>query len=326
MRLPHGDDLSHGPPVAETRENRDLFVTYLREVSKHPFMTREEERRLALRVREDGDKKSAESLILANLRLVVRMAIDYRNHPNLLDLIQEGNMGLVHAVGKYDPERGTRFSSYAAFWIRAYMLRYLRASWSVVRVSTSDSQIRLFYSLNREKERLERAGITPTEEVLAENLAASIMEIGEMEQRLYQGDVSLEEPLYGGQETLMDTLGSGEDVENTVIEKDGAETLHKKLDDFRKRLNGKECLIFDTRIMAEDPLTLKEISERFNRTRERVRQMEADILKKLARALGTGHIRPSMLRGSARHGLRSNRKWQTTAPLRRTASVSGNAG
>ena len=128
---------------------------------------------MAQRVRMDGDKDAGQRMVLANLRLVVKIALDYHSHLNILDLIQEGNMGLVRAVGKYDPERGTRFSTYASFWIRAYMLKYLMDSWSMVKIGTKDSQRKLFYSLNREKEKLERSGIIPSADVLADNLKAS---------------------------------------------------------------------------------------------------------------------------------------------------------
>ena len=269
------------------------FKTYLHEISKYPLMAREGERAIAQRARM-GDKEAGQKLVLANLRLVVKIALDYRSHLNLLDLVQEGNLGLVHAVRKYDPERGTRFSTYAAFWIRAYMLKYLMDTWSMVKVGTKDSQRKLFHSLNREKEKLERSGITPTAEVLADNLEASTVEIEEMEQRLYHGDVSLEALPYEDGDPLMDTLGSGEDIEETLTDKDAAEMLHKRLGDFKKQLNEKECFIFDNRIMTEDPLTLREIGERFNTSRESVRQIQAKVSKNLARNLRSSEILPSM--------------------------------
>ena len=278
---------------SETSEVRDPFRAYLHEVSKHPLMTREEEREMAQRVRMEGDKDAGQRMVLANLRLVVKIALDYHSHLNLLDLIQEGNMGLVRAVGKYDPERGTRFSTYASFWIRAYMLKYLMDSWSMVKIGTKDSQRKLFYSLNREKEKLERSGIIPSAEVLADNLEVSTAEIEDMEQRLYHGDVSLEAPQHEDGDPLMDTIGSGEDIEETLIEKDYTEVLHKRLDDFKKQLNEKECFILDNRIMAEDPLTLREIGERFNTSRESVRQIQAKISRNLARNLRSSELRPS---------------------------------
>jgi RNA polymerase sigma-32 factor len=294
MKSFHPEDSILSEPESEMSEDRDPFRTYLHEVSKHPLMKREEEREMALRVRMDGDKDAGQRMVLANLRLVVKIALDYHSHLNLLDLIQEGNMGLVRAVGKYDPEKGTRFSTYASFWIRAYMLKYLMDTWSMVKIGTKDSQRRLFYSLNREKEKLERCGIVPSAEVLAQNLEASAVEIEDMEQRLYHGDVSLEAPQHGDGDPLMDTIGSGEDIEETLIRKNTVEMLQKKLVDFKRLLSEKECFIFDNRIMAEDPLTLREIGQRFNTSRESVRQIQAKISKNLARNLRMSEIRPSV--------------------------------
>ena len=279
-------------PESETSEVRDPLRSYLREVSKHPLMTREEERAMAQRVRM-GDKEAGQKMVLANLRLVVRIALHCGSHLNLLDLIQEGNIGLMRAVGKYDPERGLRFSTYATFWIRARIQKYLIDTWSVVKIGTTDSHRKPFYSLQKEKGRLERSGIVPSARLLADNLDATALEIEEMEQRLYYGDVSLEAPQYGDGNPLMDAIRSTEDIEGTLIEKDTAEMLHKRLGDFKRRLNERECFILDNRIMAEDPLTLEEIGQRFNTSRERVRQIEVKISKNLARNLRSSKIRPS---------------------------------
>ena len=201
-------------------------------------------------------------------------------------------MGLLRAVGKYDPERGTRFSTYASFWIRAYMLKYLMDTWSMVRIGTKDSQRRLFYSLNRGKEKLKRSGITPSAEALADNLQVSTAEIEDMEQRLYRADVSLEAPQHGDGEPLMDTIGSGEDIEETAIKKDYTDILRKRLGDFRKQLDERDCFILDNRIMAEDPLTLREIGTRFKTSRENVRQMQVKISKDLAKNLRSSFAGP----------------------------------
>jgi RNA polymerase sigma-32 factor len=256
-------------------------------------MRREEERAIAQRVRM-GDKEAGQKMVLANLRLVVRIALHCRNDSNLPDLIQEGNIGLMHAVGKYDPDLGIRFSTYATFWIRARMGRYLMDTWSMVKIGTTDSHRKLFYSLKREKERLERSGVIPSARLLADNLDVTALEIEDVEQRLYHGDVSLEAPQHEDGNPLMDTIGSGEDIEGALIEKDTAEMLHKRLGTFKKRLNERECFILDNRIMAEDPLTLEEIGQRYNTTRESVRQIQVKISKNLARNLRSSEIRPSM--------------------------------
>jgi RNA polymerase sigma-32 factor len=242
----------------------------------------------------EGNEDAEQRMVLANLRLVVKIARDYHSHLNILDLIQEGNIGLMHAVGKYDPEKGTRFSTYASFWIRAYMLKHLMDSWSMVKIGTKDTYRKLFYSLNREKKRLEKSGIIPSAEVLADNLKVSTADIEDMEQRLYHGDVSLEAPQHEDGDALIDTIGSGEDIEETLIEKDYTEILHKRLEDFKKQLNEKECFIFDNRIMAEDPLTLREIGERFNTSRERVRQIQMKISRNLVKKLRSSEILQSM--------------------------------
>jgi RNA polymerase sigma-32 factor len=278
--------------ASDTSEIPDPFRTYLHEISKYPLMTREEERETAQRMRMGGDKDAGQKLVLANLRLVVKIALDYHSHLNILDLIQEGNVGLMHAVRKYDPDRGTRFSTYASFWIRAYMLKYLMDTWSMVKIGTKDSQRKLFYSLNREKEKLERSGITPSVDLLADSFEVSTAEIEDMQMRLHNWDVSLEAPQQEDGESLMDTLGSGEDVEETVIRKDSGEMLQKRLGDFKRQLNEKECFILDNRIMAEHPLTLREIGERFNTSRETIRQTQVKISRSLIKHLRSSEIRP----------------------------------
>jgi RNA polymerase sigma-32 factor len=294
MTFLHSEDPILSGPEAETAEVLNPFRAYLHEVSKYPLMTVEEERETARRVRMEGDKNAERRMVLANLRLVVKIALEYRRRLGILDLIQEGNMGLIHAVGKYDPERGTRFSTYASFWIRAYMLKYLMDSWSMVKIGANDAQRKLFYSLTREKEKLERSGICPSAELLADNLKVGSADIEDMEQRLYHGDISLEGSRHRDGDELMDTIGSGEDIEETLIEKDYTEVLHKRLDDFKKQLNEKECFIFENRIMAEDPLTLREIGKSFKTSKESVRQMQAKILRNLTRKLRGSELRPSI--------------------------------
>ena len=276
-RTDHGQDVS---------EKLDPFRMYLYEISKHPVLTREEERQIAERINAYKDKEAEQKLVVANLRLVVKIALDYYSyHLNILDLVQEGNVGLLRAVRKYDVGRGTRFSTYASFWIRAYILKYLMDSWSIVKVGTKDSQRKLFYGLNKEKEKLEKSGITPSTQLLADHLDVTAEDIEDMERRLYNGDVSLEDQLYGGGEEVMDTISTDEDIEETVAEKERREILQKKLADFKALLNDKERYILEHRIMAEDPITLREIGERFNTSRESVRQLQTKITKNLTRNL-----------------------------------------
>ncbi len=280
------------PNIPETADAIDPFRMYLHEISKHPVLNKEEEREIALRIQHFGDKEAEQKLAVANLRLVVKIALDYYSyHLNILDLIQEGNVGLLHAVKKYDPERGTRFSTYASFWIRAYILKYLMDSWSIVKVGTKDSQRKLFYSLNKEKDRLTRAGIVPSPELLAFNLEVSSAEIEDMEKRLAHTDISLEDPLYeGSEETVLNTLSTEEDIEETVAEKEKRDILHKRLQEFKKLLNEKELFILEHRIMSEDPITLREIGERFNTSRESIRQLEGKISKSLTKNLRSSPV------------------------------------
>jgi len=274
--------------TAENTQVPDPFRMYLYEISKHSVLSKEEEREVAKRIRMH-DKEAEQALVVANLRLVVKIALDYYSyHLNILDLIQEGNVGLLRAVQKYDPERGTRFSTYASFWIRAYILKYLMDSWSIVKIGTKDSQRKLFYGLNKEKEKLEKAGIDPSTRILAENLDVSPDDIEDMEKRLYNGDVSLEDPLYGGGEDVMDTIGTGEDIEETVAEKEKKEMLQNKLMEFKKLLNEKERFILKHRIMAEEPITLREIGERFHTSRESIRQLQSKISRNLTKNLRAG--------------------------------------
>lgn len=277
----------------KTAKTCDCFNTYMREILKYPLLSREEESEIVEQVRRNKDKEATEKLVLANLRLVVKMAIGYSNYQaNLTDLIQEGNMGLLRAVQMYDPEKGTRFGNYALFWIRAYILKYLMDSWSIVKLGAKDSERKLFYNLKKEKEKLERDGVATSPQLLASCLDVKTSDIEGMEMRLCNRDVSLETPLYEGGENLMDTLGSDDDVEDMLTEKEWKDALQEELSEFRKSLNEKECFILDYRILAEDPLTLREVGEHFKISKERIRQAEIKISKKLTNTLKSSEIRP----------------------------------
>ncbi len=260
----------------------DPLKKYLSEVSKYPVLTREEELEISMKVFKDKDRAAAQKLAISNLKLVVKISLEYYNtYLNILDLIQEGNVGLLHAVKKYNPYKGTKFSTYASFWIRAYILKYIMDSWSLVKIGTTQGQRKLFYRLNKEKQKLEALGIYPAPKLLASTLDVKEEEVEDMEKRLAYTDISLEAPVHDeSDDTIMDMMKSGENVEEVVAEKEKSDILAKKVAEFKKTLNDKELFIFEQRIMAEEPSTLQEIGARFSISRERVRQIENRVLKK----------------------------------------------
>lgn len=260
----------------------DPLKKYLSEVSRYPVLTREEELEIAEKVFKEKDRDAAQKLAISNLKLVVKIALEYYNtYLNILDLIQEGNVGLLHAVKKYNPYKGTKFSTYASFWIRAYILKYIMDSWSLVKVGTTQGQRKLFYRLNKEKQKLEALGVYPAPKLLASTLDVKEEEVEDMEKRLAYTDISLEAPVHDeSDDTIMDMMKSGENVEEVVAEQEKSGIIAKKVEEFKKTLNEKELLIFEQRIMAEEPSTLQEIGAHFSISRERVRQIENRVLKK----------------------------------------------
>jgi RNA polymerase sigma-32 factor len=264
---------------------------YLSELRKYPVLTKDDEREVALMVYEKKDLSAVEKLTVSNLGLVVKIAMSYYNiYVKILDLIQEGNVGLIHAVKKYNPYKGTKFSTYAQFWIRAYILQHIMNSWSLVKVGTTQSQRKLFYRLNKERRRLEGLGLYPAPKVLARSLQVKEEEVVEMEVRLTCNDVCLDSPVNDeGTETIMDLLASDENVEHTVIEKESQNVLEEKIKLLKNTLNEKEICILDNRIMADEPKTLEEIGGTFRISRERVRQIEQGVLKK-AKTIFNGDI------------------------------------
>ena len=262
--------------------------TYLVEVSKYPILNREEELEVSRLVFDENDRDAAEKLVVSNLRLVVKIALEYYNtYSNVLDLIQEGNIGLLRAVKKFNPYKGTKFASYAAFWIRAFILKYIMDTWSLVKVGTTQDQRKLFYRLNKEKRRLEALGLSPTPKLLADTLDVKEKDILHMEKRLSSVDISLETPINEtGDDTIMDTVSSDVDVEDIVGGREISAMISKKITEFKGVLTDKESYILDNRVMAEEPETLQEIGEKLSISRERVRQIENGIVKKLKKRFG----------------------------------------
>ncbi|MFN0253631.1 MAG: RNA polymerase factor sigma-32 [Kofleriaceae bacterium] len=270
---------------------RDPMAAYMNEVRRYPLLTPEEEKSLATRLVEHGDTTAARKLIEANLRLVVKIAYEYRRaHKNLLDLVQEGNIGLIQAVGKFDPYRGVKLSSYAAFWIRAYILKFILNNWRLVKIGTTQAQRKLFFNLRKEREKLEQLGFYPSSALLAEKLDVPEKEVIEMERRLAAPEASLDAPLGSsddeGTRTRLDYIPSDESRPDHAVEQSQfSELLKGKLETFAKTLEGREETIFRERWLTEDPLTLQELGDRYNVSRERARQLEKRMLDRLKKYL-----------------------------------------
>lgn len=264
----------------------DPLEAYMREVQAHKLLSPEEEKALAVRYVESGDVNAAARLVTAHLRLVVKIAYEYRRaYRNMMDLIQEGNMGLMQAVRKYDPYRGVKLSSYAAWWIRAYMLRYILANFRLVKLGTTQAQRKLFFNLNKEKAKLAALGIDPSNAEIAKRLDVTEGDVEEMNKRLARNDASLDAPVSeadGRQISRVELLPSPGTSPEAVNE--GAELsflVREHLDAFRKQLQGKDLIIFDERLVADEPKTLQDLGDQFGVSRERVRQLEARLTGKL---------------------------------------------
>ncbi len=295
----HADHGHAGPPALDGGRSlvrRDPLAAYMSEARRYPLLTPEEERELGQRLIEHGDRQAGRKLIEANLRLVVKIAYEYRRTQRpLLDLIQEGNIGLIQAVGKFDPNRGVRLASYASYWIRAYMLKFITSNWRLVKLGTTQAQRKLFFNLKKERDRLEKLGFQPTTARLAEVLDVPEREVIEMERRLAAPEASLDAPLGSdddGHRTRLDTMPSdGAEPEAAVAQNEYAQLIRGKLEGFAKTLDNRDEEIFRARWLTEEPQTLQQIGDRYELSRERVRQLEKKILTRLKsfleRELGT---------------------------------------
>ncbi len=262
----------------------DPLQRYMAEARRYPLLSREEEKELAIQYAEDDDLEAAYRLVTANLRLVVMVAREYaKASRNLLDLVQEGNIGLMEAVKRFDPYRGVRFPSYAVWWVRAYIIRYLINNWRMVKVGTTQAQRKLFFNLQKEKEKLERQGIFPEPRLIAERLDVKEREVIEMDQRLSSRDLSVDAPTRSDDDaTLLDVLPNrSTDTEQDFADAEFQARVGAVIREFGETLQGKEERIFEARLLAHEPLTLQEIGEEYQISRERVRQIEARVKKKL---------------------------------------------
>ena len=292
LKLPF-PDVNFNDVVAEGEETGsngkalvpfDPLQRYLSEIRRFRILSREEEHQLAIEYKEYGNVEAAYKLVTANLRLVVMIAREYqRAFKNLLDLIQEGNMGLMEAVKNFDPYRGVRFPSYAVWWIRAYMIRYIMNDWRMVKIGTTQAQRKLFFNLQKEKEKVEAEGLTPGPKLLAQRLNVKEDEIVEMEQRLGSRDLSVDVPLGDNDEaTLLHFLPDDkQSPEEQFAETQYQQLLREKMESFAGTLKDKELVIYRERLLNEEPVTLREIGEKYGISRERVRQIEERVKKKL---------------------------------------------
>lgn len=281
------------PAIAAEREPVDASMAlaptstlqqYLAEVRRYPFLSKEEELRLFDEYRRLGSREAAVKLILANLRVSVAIASEYlHTGADYMDLIQEGNVGLMLAIKKFDPTKNVRFHAYAAWWARAYILRYLLNNYRLVKVGTTQDQRRLFYNLRKEKAKLEREGFAPDTKLLADRLNVRERDVIEMDQRLGSWELSLDQPLSEESEgTLLDVLPSQEQaLDERLGDQQLRELFREKLALFARTLDEREDDILRNRILSETPMTLEDLGQKYGITKERTRQLESRIIKRL---------------------------------------------
>ncbi len=263
----------------------DPIQSYLNEINRYKLLTREQEIELGRRIQEDNDQEAAYIMTTSNLRLVVKIALEFQRiwMQNLLDLIQEGNIGLVRAVKKFDPYKNVKFSYYASFWIKAYILKFIMDNWRMVKIGTTQGQRKLFFRLKKEKQLLIEQGFDPKPKLLSERLGVSEQEVVDMDQRLANWDLSLDEPLKDDSNTeRIEFINVDSDSsEDRLAKKEIEDILYTKVAKFKKKLNARELDIFERRIFSDSPETLQQIGEVYNISRERVRQIENNIIKKM---------------------------------------------
>ncbi len=261
----------------------DPLAAYIQEIRRYEGLSEEEERELAIRLRETGDVNAAYRLTTANLMVVVRVAMNFnREWQNMMDLVQEGNVGLMKAVKNFDPFRGVRLSAYATWWIKSYILKYLLDNWRLVRVGTTNVRRKLLFNLRKEKEKLEREGFTPTSKLLAERFGVDESEVIDVDVSLGQADVSIDTPLHpGSDKTPMNTLAHASSTEDHVESKLFHQAFREKIEGFKKDLQPIHLDILEKRVFSDSPMSLQEIGDLHDVTREAIRQAEQRLLKNL---------------------------------------------
>ena len=262
----------------------DPLQKYITEIRQFKPLSRGEEERLARRYLEKGDKEAAKKLIMSNLWLVVKMAVLLNKAAmNVMDLIQEGNIGLMRAVQRFDPYRGIRLPTYASWWIKAFILKFILDNWRMVKIGTTNERRRLLFNLKKEKERLQAAGYAVGPKLLAESLNVSEKDVIDVERGLGASDISIDAPVKEDSDTkYMHFLSDDASLpEQKVSDAEFAELLKTKYQKFGATLKDRNRFILEKRLLAEDPVTLREIGEKYEITREAVRQSEKKLLAKL---------------------------------------------
>jgi len=263
---------------------------YLAEIRKYRFLTKEEEFKLAVKYREEGDLDAVSKLVMANLKIVVVISMEYKNlGMNLMDLIQEGNLGLMQAVKKFDPYRDIRLVTYATWWIRAYILRYIMNNWRLVKIGTTQAQRKLFFNLMKEKARLESLGYEVGPKLIAHGLGVKEKEVVEMDIRLGNRELSLDEPLREDSDSpLLSIIPSNEaPIDEKLANEEVSTLLREKIAEFSKTMNERDLDILQNRILSESPKSLNAMGEAYGISKERVRQLEENIIKRLRKFLQT---------------------------------------
>ena len=278
-------------PISHLPVVKNSLDTYLVQINQFPLLSKEEEFKLAVRYRKHDDIEAAHKLITSNLKFVVKVAFEYKSYGvKLLDLIQEGNIGLMMAVKKFNPYKGYRFISYAIWWIRAYIQNFIIKTWSLVKIGTTQAQKKLFYKIGKVRKALEANGEKEKKyDLLAHDLDVTKEDIMEMEQRMSSRDLSLDAPFDESQElTHLDLLKEESlNQEEAIAQEEEKKIREHEVQNALKRLNEKEVYVLQNRIMAEEPLTLQQIGDHLKLSRERVRQIESEALNKLKREFGT---------------------------------------
>jgi len=263
-----------------------LLATYFREISKYPLLTKEEEHDLAVKYYETKDRSALQKLVTSNLRFVVKIAYEYLNYRvRLMDLIQEGNTGLLKAVQDFNPYKEVRLTTYAVWWIRSYIQEAILKNFSLVKMGTTQAQKKLFYRLKKEQRKLEEMGVSPGQnmKLLASRLDVKEKEVEEMSQRLSGSDVSLNSHIGEDEKKeFIQTLAAPEaPIDEQLGEAEQAKLFKDILVKFGQTLEGREKLIFQNRLIAEAPLTLQEIGDKYKVSKERARQLEEEVKSKL---------------------------------------------